>query len=112
MLTVGGVVQSDIGSPHFLQSYTSQSDPILLIIMSSVYNTVFESPTVLFSFLDITDNVTLSALGLSSLLLTKDLLLQHIPNSMRSNRGRESGIYELDGLDSIVKLPRSDLTDN
>ena len=35
-----------------------------------------------------------------------------IPNSLRSNRVGYGKIYELGGLDSIVKLPRADLMDN
>ena len=38
--------------------------------------------------------------------------LQHIPDNLRSNRGIYGWIYELGDLDSIVKLPRADLTDN
>ena len=42
----------------------------------------------------------------------KTCLLQHIPDSLRSNGGGDSGIYESGGLDCIVKSPRADLTDN
>ena len=42
----------------------------------------------------------------------KASFLQHIPNSLRSNRVGYGGIYELGGLDSIIKLPRADLMDN
>ena len=42
----------------------------------------------------------------------KASFLQYIPNSLRSNRVGYGGIYELSGLDSIVKLPRPDLMDN
>jgi len=49
-LTVGAVVQSDCGSPHFFQTYTFPSDPILLIFVSSVHNTLFQSSIVQFSW--------------------------------------------------------------
>ena len=47
-LIVGVVVLSDTGSPCCFQTYTFPSDPILLIFVSSVHNTFFQSSTVQF----------------------------------------------------------------
>src|SRR3979490_623497 len=41
--TVGVVVLSDTGSPCCFQTYTFPYDPILLIFVSSVHNTLFQS---------------------------------------------------------------------
>src|SRR3979490_1913336 len=49
-LTVGVVVLSDTGSPCCFQTYTFPSDPILLIFVSSVHNTLFQSSKVQFSW--------------------------------------------------------------
>src|SRR3979490_3318546 len=49
-LTVGVVGLSDTGSPCCFQTYTFQSDPILLIFVSSVHNTLFQTSKVHFSW--------------------------------------------------------------
>ena len=40
-LTVSEVVWSDVGSPFFFHTYTFPSDPIQLILVSSLHNTLF-----------------------------------------------------------------------
>ena len=47
---VGVVVWSDKGSPLVFHTYTFPSDPILLILVSSQHNTLFQSSTVQFSW--------------------------------------------------------------
>ena len=109
-------MQSDGGSPHCCQTYTLPSDPIQSILVLFDHNTLFQFSTVQFSWYlaNFSHLWQCASLSMGTFFLVKEWNPASF-NAFLTFCGLtecESGIDEIYSLNSNVKPPRVDLSNN